>query len=146
MSESVSGVKVDSSNKKRVNVNLDCDLYYLAQSRYGKGNVSNRINELLSIDLHQSSEKEQLIEKLHELRIEERAITDKICQLNKMEREKEAEESSIDKVLMWVRDLYERKGVVGLNQVEMECKRLKVNYYDVLKILEAEEIATVNYQ
>ena len=137
---------MNESNKKRFNINLDCDLYYLAQNRYGKGNVSNRINELLSIDLHQSTEKEQLIEKLHELRVEEKAITDKICQLNKMEKEKEAEESSMDKVLNWIRDIYQRKGVVGLNQVEMECKRLHVNYYDVLKILEAEDIATVNYQ
>ena len=63
-----------------------------------------------------------------------------------MEKEKEAEESSMDKVLNWIRDIYQRKGVVGLNQVEMECKRLHVNYYDVLKILEAEDIATVNYQ
>ena len=143
---SVTGVEVEPKAKKRIHVTIDCDLYNLAQVKYGHRKISDRINQLLSIDLHQSTEKQELIEKLHELAVEQQAIQDKLCELNQLEKQEQEEESNQDKILNWIRGIYERKGVVGLNLVKAECKRLHVNYYDILRIMEMEEIATINYQ
>lgn len=144
--QSVNGVTTEIKPKKRIHITIDCDLYDLAQVKYGHRKISDRINQLLSMDLHQSTEKQELIEKLHELTIEQKAIQDKLCELNQIEKEIEEQESSMDKVLNWIREVYSRKGVVGLNQVKAECKRLQVNYQEVVHIMEREDIATVNYQ
>lgn len=143
--QSVTGVAVERKPKKRIHITIDCDLYDLAQVKYGHRKLSDRVNQLLSMDLHQSTERQELIEKLHELSIEQQAVQDRLCELNKIEKEKDEHESNMDKVLHWIRDIYSRKGVIGLNQVKAECRRLHVNYEDIRSILEAEEIATVNY-
>lgn len=145
-SPSFSGVEVESKPKKRLHITIDCDLYNLAQVKYGNRKISDRINQLLSMDLHQSTEKQELIEKLHELTVEQQAVQDRLCELNQIEKEKEEHESNQEQVLKWIRGIYSRKGVIGLNLVKAECKRLHVNYSDILAIMEAEDIATINYQ
>lgn len=129
--------------KKSFSITVDCDLYEAAKTKYGK--ISPRINELLVMDLYGSDEKDQLLQELHELKIREKAITKKICELEKNEIKIKEEESNKEAVLKWVASVYSRNGVIGLNLLEKECKRYNVNFDIIKDYLESEEIATVKF-
>ena len=131
------------STKKKITITIDCELYDAAKTRYD--NISGRVNELLSMDLYGSDEKAELVDRLHELKLEEKSITKRICELEKEEILIEESRENIESVLRWAREVYSRKGVIGLNQVKMECTRLKCNYDEVVSILESEDIATVKF-
>ena len=132
-----------AATKKKITITIDCDLYDSAKSKYD--NISGRVNELLSMDLYGSDEKSDLIDRLHELKLEEKSITKRICELEKEEVIIHESKSNIELVLAWAREIYNRKGVIGLNQVKMECTRRNCNYEEVVNILENEDIATVNF-
>ena len=65
-----------AATKKKITITIDCDLYDSAKSKYD--NISGRVNELLSMDLYGSDEKSELIDRLHELKLEEKSITKRI--------------------------------------------------------------------
>lgn len=132
-----------AQTKKKIGISIDCDLYEQAKSKYPK--ISTRINELLAMDLYGSDEKDKLVQELHDLKIKEKAITKRICELEKEEVKLEQSQSSRDKVLDWVNDIYSRIGVVPLNKLEKECDRNHVNFEEMKNYLEREEIATVNF-
>lgn len=129
--------------KTKITITIDSDICEAARNKYG--NVSGRINELLSMDLYGSDEKAELVERLHNLQIEEKSITKRICELEKEEVKIQAEETNRETVLSWVADVYQRNGVIGLNLLEKECKRHHVNFEEMRLYLESEEIATVKY-
>lgn len=129
--------------KKKLSITVDHDLYEAAKTKYGK--ISPRINELLAMDLYGSDEKDQLVQELHELKIREKAITKKICELEKKEILMHEDESNKEAVLDWVASVYSRNGVIGLNLLEKECKRHHVNFDMIKAYLESEEIATVKF-
>lgn len=129
--------------KKKIGISIDCDLYEQAKLKYPK--ISTRINELLAMDLYGSDEKDKLINELHDLKLREKSITKRICELEKEEVKMEQSRSNKDAVLEWVTEVYSRKGVVPLNKLEMECNRSHVNFDEIKNYLESEEIATVNY-
>ena len=129
--------------KQKVTITIDCNLYEAAKTKYS--NLSGRINELLSMDLYGSDEKEELVERLHALKLEEKSITKRICELEKAEHIVKQEKENLQQVLDWVNDTYSRKGIIGRNQLELVCKKNDVNIADVVRILEGEGVAIVNY-
>ena len=132
-----------AQTKKKIGISIDCDLYEQAKSKYPK--ISTRINELLAMDLYGSDEKDQLIQELHDLKIKEKSITKRICELEKEEVRIEQSQSNKEVVLDWVKDIYSRKCVVPLNKLQSECERHHVNFEDIKNYLESEDIATVNF-
>ena len=132
-----------AQTKKKIGISIDCDLYEQAKLKYPK--ISTRINELLAMDLYGSDEKDQLIQELHDLKIKEKSITKRICELEKEEVRIEQLQSNKGIVLEWVKDIYSRKGVVPLNKLQNECERHHVNFEEMKNYLEMEEIATVNF-
>lgn len=132
-----------AQTKKKIGISIDCDLYEAAKSKYPK--ISTRINELLAMDLYGNDEKDSLIEELHQLKIKEKMITKRICELEKEEVRIEQSQSNRDFVLDWVKDIYSRKGVVPLNKLQSECGRHHVNFEEMKNYLESDEIATVNF-
>lgn len=129
--------------KKKIGISIDCDLYEQAKIKYPK--LSPRINELLAMDLYGSDEKDELIQELHDLKIREKTITKRICELEKEEVRLEQSQSNKDVVLEWVKEIYSRKGFVPLNKLETECDRHHVNFEEIKNQLGMEEIATVNF-
>lgn len=129
--------------KKKIGISIDCDLYEAAKVKYRK--LSPRINELLAMDLYGSDEKDQLVQELHELKIREKSITQRLCELEQEEVRIERSMSNKEAVLDWVSDIYSRNGVVPLNKLEAECKRNHVNFDEMKNYLEMNEIATVKY-
>lgn len=132
-----------SQTKKKIGISIDCDLYEQAKLKYPK--ISTRINELLAMDLYGSDEKDKLIDELHELKLREKSITKRICELEKEEVKMEQSKSNKEAVLKWVTDVYSRNGVVPLNKLEGECNRNNVDFEEIKNYLESEEIATVNF-
>lgn len=131
------------SGKQRIQLTLDCDIVDAAKDRYLS--VSNRVNELLAMDMYGSDEKDELVNRLHELKLEEKSITKRICELEKKEVIIQENSSNIQEIMEWINTIYSRKGVVGLNKVEAECKRKHVSFDEIKQILDAEEIAYVKY-
>ena len=132
-----------AQTKKKIGISIDCDLYEQAKLKYPK--ISTRINELLAMDLYGSDEKDQLIQELHDLKIKEKSITKRICELEKEEVRIEQSRSNKDSVLEWVNGIYQRYGFVPLNKLQAECDRAHVNFEEMKNYLEVNEIATVNY-
>lgn len=129
--------------KKKIGISIDCDLYEQAKIKYPK--ISTRINELLAMDLYGSDEKDKLIQELHDLKIKEKSITKRICELEKEEVRIEQSQSNREFVLEWIKDIYSRKGFVPLNKLKSECERHHVNFEEMKNYLESEDIATVNF-
>ena len=130
-------------SKQRIQLTLDCDIYDAAKEKYP--NVSARVNELLAMDMYGSDEKDELVSRLHKLKLEEKSITKRICELEKEEVRIQEDKSNIAEVMAWVRDVYSRNGVVGLNKVKLECTRRNVSFEEIKYILDQEEIAYVNF-
>lgn len=129
--------------KQKITITIDCNLYEAAKSKYP--NVSGRINELLSMDLYGSDEKEELVERLHNLKLEEKSITKRICELEKEELKVQVDNSNRDEVIQWVNDVYERAGVVGLNMLEKKCKRCEVDFNEIKSMMDEAGVAYVKY-
>ena len=129
--------------KQKITITIDCDLYKSAKAKYD--NVSGRINDLLSMDLYGSDEKEELVERLHALKLEEKSLTKRICELEKAEHIVRDEKKRIQAVLDWGMDTYSRKGVIGRNQLELICKKHNVQVFDVVRLLEKDGVEIVNY-
>ena len=132
-----------SVTKQKITITIDCDLYEAAKTKYT--NISGRINELLSMDLYGNDEKDELIERLHNLKIEEKSITKRLCELEKQEVQLQEEETNKDAVLKWVRDVYQRNGVVGLNKLEAECKRHHVSIDEIKLLMDESGVVYVNF-
>ncbi|WP_407420705.1 hypothetical protein [Methanobrevibacter sp.] len=131
------------SNKTKVTLTLDTDLVDLAKISYP--NFSGRMNELLSIDLHAETEESKLMKEIAKLHDELEIKEDKLCDIRKKRSALEGEASNIKEVLSWARNIYERKGVIGLNMLERECKKQKVSFSKIRDILEQEDVAFVNF-
>ena len=131
------------AKKIKVTVTLDEDLNELADMKYP--NKSGRINELLKIDLNETDEKAKLINKLQENKKEGRILTKKLCDLQKKEDILMGDKENIESVLDWARETYSRRGVLGLNFLEKECKRKKVDFESIRQKLEDEEVALVDF-
>ena len=131
------------TNKTKVTVTLDTDLVDLARITYP--NFSGRLNQLLSIDLHAENEESKLMKEIALLQDELEIKEAKLCDLRKKRFTLEGEASTIKGVLVWARGVYERKGVIGLNMLERECKKKKVSFSKVKDILEQEDVAFVNF-
>ena len=129
--------------KQKITITIDCNLYEAAKSKYP--NVSGRINELLSMDLYGSDEKSDLVERLHNLKMEEKSITKRLCELEKAEIEIQTNNSHKEKVIRWVTEVYQRNGVVGLNKLEKECKRYDVNMDEIVSMMDKSGVVYVNY-
>ena len=132
-----------SSNKTKVTLTLDTDLVDLAKLMYP--NFSGRVNELVSIDLHAETEESKLMKEIAKLSDELEIKQDKLCDIRKKRIALEGEASTIKEVLSWARGIYERKGVLGLNILERECKKKKVSFSKIKDILEQEDVAFVNF-
>ena len=132
-----------SVTKQKITITIDCDLYEAAKTKYS--NISGRINELLSMDLYGNDEKDELIERLHNLKLEEKSITKRLCELEKREVQIQAENTNREAVLEWVTTVYQRNGVVGLNKLEAECKRHNVNVDDIIALMDKSGVVYVNY-
>lgn len=131
------------SSKQRIQLTLDCDVVESAKNKYPS--VSNRVNELLSMDMYGSDEKDELVNRLHELKLEEKSITKRICELEKEEIRIQENGSNVEEIMAWIRSVYSRNGVIGLNQVREECNRKHVAFDEIKQILDSEEIAYVNF-
>lgn len=132
-----------SVTKKKITITVDCDLYEAAKTKYS--NISGRVNELLSMDLYGNDEKDELIERLHNLKLEEKSITKRLCELEKQEVKIKEEESNKEAVLEWVTQVYQRNGVVGLDKLEKECKRHHVNMDEIKSLMDSSGVVYVNY-
>ena len=130
-------------NKQRIQLTLDCDIVAAAKDKYPS--VSNRVNELLAMDMYGSDEKDELVKRLHQLKMEEKSVTKRLCELEKREVQIKESESNIQEIMAWIIDICSRNGVIGLNKVREECKRKSVNFDEIKVILDQEEIPYVNY-
>ena len=130
-------------SKQRIQLTLDSDIIDAAKNKYPS--ISNRVNELLSMDMYGSDEKDELVNRLHELKLEEKSITKRICELEKEEVRILEKGSNVQEIMDWIYGVYSRNGVIGLNKVKEECKRRHVSFDDIKQILDSEEIAYVNY-
>lgn len=130
-------------NKQRIQLTLDCDIVAAAKDKYPS--VSNRVNELLAMDMYGSDEKDELVQRLHQLKLEEKSITKRICELEKQEVVLKETQSNVEEILEWVKEVYLRNGLIGLNKVEAECKRKGVSFEEIKQILDNEGIAYVNF-
>lgn len=129
--------------KQKITITIDCNLYEAAKSKYP--NVSGRINELLSMDLYGSDEKSELVERLHDLKLEEKSITKRICELEKEELKAQKDNSNREEVIKWVNEIYERNGVIGLNMLEDKCKRCDVDFGEIKSMMDEAGVAYVRY-
>lgn len=129
--------------KVKITVTVDEELNHLAGLKYK--NKSDRINELLKIDLFDTDEKAKLVEELRKTKKREKIITKKLCQLEKQEKLLHGNDDNIRVVIDWARNIYNRRGVLGLNLLEDECKRKKVDFVFIRQKLEEEDIALVNH-
>lgn len=129
--------------KQRIQLTLDCEIYNAAKDKYPS--ISARVNELLAMDMYGSDEKDELVNRLHELKLEEKSITKRICELEKEQTRIQESQSNIEAVMEWVKEIYVRNGIVGLNKVKEECKRKHVSFEEIKARLDAEEIAYANY-
>ena len=129
--------------KQRIQLTLDCDIYEAAKTKYPS--VSARVNELLAMDMYGSDEKDELVKRLHQLKMEEKSVTKRLCELEKREVQIKESESNIQEIMAWIVDICSRKGVIGLNKIREECKRKNVNFDEIKVILDQEEIHYVNY-
>lgn len=132
-----------SVTKQKITITIDCDIYENAKTRYS--NISGRINELLSMDLYGNDEKDELIERLHDLKLEEKSITKRLCELERQEVQIKEEESNKQEVIDWVNQVYERNGVIGLNKLEAKCKRLDVDFHEIVNQMDSAGVAYVKY-
>ena len=131
-------------NKQRIQLTLDCDIYDAAKEKYPS--VSARVNELLAMDLYGSDEKDELVQRLHQLKLEEKSITQRLCELDKSEVQLQADNSNRDKVIQWIEETYSRNGVIGLNKLEAECKRNgKLNIEEFIQMMDDSGVAYVNF-
>ncbi len=131
------------SGKQRIQLTLDCDIVDAAKDKYPS--VSNRVNELLAMDMYGSDEKDELVNRLHELKLEEKSITKRICELEKEEVKIQENGSNVQEIMDWIKSVYSRNGVIGLNKVEKECKRKHVSFDEIKQILDSEGVAYVNF-
>ena len=132
-----------SVTKQKITITIDCDLYEAAKTKYS--NISGRINELLSMDLYGSDERQELVERLRNLQIEEKSITARLCELDKKERKIQTAETNKKKVISWVNEVYQRNGVVGLNQLKQECSRHDVDYDEMVHLMDESGVAYVKF-
>ena len=132
-----------ASEKKCVHLTLDLDVYEDAKLRYP--NFSGRVNELLREDLNTSDDEEVLMKEMDELKALYKAKKRKLCKIQENREAQAKDESVINSVLEWAVSVYERRGVLGLNILEKECKRKKVSFENVKEILEREDVAFVNF-
>jgi len=95
--------------------------------------------------LHAETEESKLMKEIAKLHDELEIKEDKLCDIRKKRSALEGEASNIKEVLSWARNIYERKGVIGLNMLERECKKQKVSFSKIRDILEQEDVAFVNY-
>ena len=130
-------------NKQRIQLTLDCDVVASAKEKYPS--VSNRVNELLSMDLYGSDEKDELVKRLHELKLEEKSVTKRICELEKEEVKIHENGANVQSIMDWILAVYSRNGVIGLDKVKKECNRKGVSFDEIKQILDSEEIAYVNF-
>ena len=132
-----------SVTKQKITITIDCDIYEAAKEKYT--NISGRVNELLSMDLYGSDERQELVERLHNLHIEEKSITARLCQLDKEEKKIRDAETNKQEVIDWVNEVYQRNGVIGLNKLEAKCKRLDVNFEEMVQMMDDSGVAYVKY-
>ena len=132
-----------ATTKQKCTITLDCDIYEAARSKYP--NLSGRINELLSMDLYGNDEKDELIERLHNLKLEEKSITKRLCELEQREVQLQNDNANRDTVLSWIKEVYLRNGVIGLNKLKQECKRHNVDVDDMVRAMDESGVAYVNY-
>ena len=97
------------------------------------------------MDLYGSDEKSELVQRLHELKLEEKSITKRICDLEKKEAKVQAEESNKKEVIAWVNQVYQRNGVVGLDKLKAKCKRDDVSFDEIVALMDEAGVAYVNY-
>jgi len=126
-----------------VQLTIDCDILAAAKDKYPS--VSHRVNELLAMDMYGSDEKDELVQRLHQLKLEEKSITKRICELEKQEVVIKESQSNVEAVMEWVKEIYLRNGFIGLNKLQKECKRKSVSFEEVKQILDNEGIAYVNF-
>ena len=129
------------SNKTKVSLSIDTDLLCLAKSKYP--NLSARVNQLLSIDLHAEDEESLLMKDIASLQDELELKMEKLENIRQQQFDDDT--TNLDKVLSWAEEIYKRRGVLGLNVLQRQCNRHKVSFVNVKHILEQEDIAFVNY-
>jgi Arc/MetJ-type ribon-helix-helix transcriptional regulator len=129
--------------KVKITVTVDRELNEMANMKYK--NKSDRINELLKIDLFETDEKAKLIEELSKTKRKEKIITKKLCELEKEEKNLKGNDDNIEKVLEWARNTFNRRGFLGLNYLEKECKSNKVDLVFVKNQLVNEGVEFVNF-
>lgn len=128
-------------SKTKVSLSIDTDLLRLAKIKYP--NLSGRVNQLLSIDLHAEDEESLLMKDIASLQDELELKMEKLHDIR--QQGNDADDSNLDKVLSWAEEIYERRGVLGLNVLKRQCNMHKVSFVNVKNILEQEDIAFVNY-
>lgn len=132
-----------ASDKKCVHLTLDVQVYEEARLKYP--NFSGRVNELVKADLQLSDDEDVLIKEVEDAKAHYHAAKSKLCKYREEKEARAKDESVINEVLTWAKGTYERRGVLGLNILEKECKNKGVSFDNVKAILEKEDIAFVNF-
>ena len=132
-----------ASDKKCVHLTLDAEVVDEAKAKYP--NFSGRVNELVKADLEFSDDEDVLLKEMEEAKAHYHAAKSKLCKFREKKEAQAKDENVINDVLIWAKEVYERRGVLGLNILERECKKKKVSYDTVKDILEKEDVAFINF-
>lgn len=131
------------ARKKCVHMTVDEDVWENAKQVLP--NVSKEVNEFLKDVCNLSDDEDKIIKDMEYHKTHYKLSKRALCKLREEKALQAKDESSMDSVLKWALMVYERKGVLGLNLLEKECKNRKVDFEAVKNILEREDVAFVNF-
>lgn len=131
------------ARKKCVHITIDEDVWQNAKQVLP--NISHEVNEFLKDVTHLSDNEDELIKEMEYHKTRYKLSKRNLCKFRENKALKAKDSSNIDSVLNWAKSVYERRGILGLNVLEKECKNRGVDFGEVKHILECEDIAFVNF-
>lgn len=131
------------ARKKCVHITVDEDVWKNAKQFLP--NISKEVNEFLKDVTHLSDNEDEIIKEMEYHKTQYKLFKRNLCKFRENKALKAKDSSNIDGVLVWAKTVYERRGVLGLNVLERECKNRGVNFNEVKNILECEDIAFVKF-
>lgn len=137
------GVWLLMARKKCVHITVDEDVWENAKQCLP--NISKEVNEFLKDVTHLSDNEDEIIKEMEYHKTRYKLSKRNLCKFREQKALEAKDVSNIDGVLSWAKAVYERRGVLGLNVLEKECKNRGVNFEEVKSILEREDIAFVNF-
>ena len=131
------------ARKKCVHITVDEDVW--ENAKQALPNVSKEVNEFLKDVTHLCDKEDEIIKEMEYHKTRYKLSKRNLCKFREQKALQAKDTSNIESVLEWAMQVYERRGVLGLNVLEKECKNRGVDFEEVRSILVREDIAFVNF-